>query len=450
MTYPWPAKESYQSKIVFSKDKGFPDVLHVWIWFLVSLALATPPGGHHLYCALLILPNFSCFASLLHVAFFCSLFSSCFEIMATAQHRVRRKPPPTIDISERYPSPDPSDPFAPLWALRNRTSSVQGQLPLASGQGLTTTSHHIPMERRRSNSYFSNSTATHAIPPRSSSAVPPPSGPREKFGYRPPSQAGFVTVSHASKRHAQDDTNTHVALSAFPIRKASSRNAHQESGVLSQPLAKHGRPNVERAQDSSSSIESESNSSVLPTHKSSGVKAKWMGEYESKNPGLATAISFNVGVDVKPTLVRRSTSNGTSNSVYVCLPAKSPQQQASPQQPQPQSRLAKFLSKKSSHEGGYMADGEKKSSRGNARPTHTGPVHKASISAPLTETFVHQGGQSKIESTKSTQDHDHTPAHVAGKVRNGYYTSDTDTEVILSICNCAKKSSYETNRNPRV
>ena len=97
-----------------------------------------------------------------------------------------------------------------------------------------------------------------------------------------------------------------------------------------------------------------------------------------------------------------------------------------------------------------MADGEKKSSRGNARQTHTGPVHKASISAPLTETFVHQGGQSKIESTKSIQDHDHTPAHVAGKVRNGYYTSDTDTEVILSIRGCAKKSSYETNRNPRV
>jgi len=39
------------------------------------------------------------------------------------QHRIKRKPPPTLDISERYPSPDPSDPFAPLWVLRNRTSS---------------------------------------------------------------------------------------------------------------------------------------------------------------------------------------------------------------------------------------------------------------------------------------------------------------------------------------
>lgn len=377
--------------------------------------------------------------------------------MSTApfpQYRVRRKPPPTIDISERYPSPDPSDPFAPLWALRNRTSSAQGpEEGSLNAHKNDATSHPIPMERRRSNSYLyphSNPTAARAVPPRSSSAVPPPSGPRKDFGYRPPSQSGFVTTgggtSHASKRHAQElhsDTttrNTHLDLSAFPIRKESSRNASQESGALhalSQPLAKHGRPNVERAQDSSSSIESESNSSVLPTqrqHKSSGVKAKWMGAersgYESKNPGLATAISFNVGVDVKPTLVRRTTSNGTSNSVFVSLPAKSPQQQASPQQQlQPQSRLAKFLSKKSSHEGGYMADGEKKSNRGNARPPHTGPVHKASISAPLTETFVHQGGQSKIESTKITQ------AHIAGKVRNGYYTSDTDTEVILSMFN---------------
>ncbi|KAF8628034.1 hypothetical protein AX15_004149 [Amanita polypyramis BW_CC] len=41
--------------------------------------------------------------------------------------RVKRKPPPFLDLSlaERYPPPDPADPFAPLWVLRNRTSSAQ-------------------------------------------------------------------------------------------------------------------------------------------------------------------------------------------------------------------------------------------------------------------------------------------------------------------------------------
>lgn len=39
--------------------------------------------------------------------------------------RVKRKPPPAISIAERFPSPDPSDPFAPLWVLRSRIASQQ-------------------------------------------------------------------------------------------------------------------------------------------------------------------------------------------------------------------------------------------------------------------------------------------------------------------------------------
>ncbi|KAG5647377.1 hypothetical protein DXG03_000445 [Asterophora parasitica] len=35
--------------------------------------------------------------------------------------KVKRKPPPPIDA--RYPSPDPQDPFAPLWVLRSRSSN---------------------------------------------------------------------------------------------------------------------------------------------------------------------------------------------------------------------------------------------------------------------------------------------------------------------------------------
>ena len=37
--------------------------------------------------------------------------------------RIKRKPPPSIDLEVRYPSPDPGDPFAPLWVLRNRCSN---------------------------------------------------------------------------------------------------------------------------------------------------------------------------------------------------------------------------------------------------------------------------------------------------------------------------------------
>ena len=38
-------------------------------------------------------------------------------------HQIKRKPPPPLDTSGKYPSPDPSDPFASLCALRNRTTS---------------------------------------------------------------------------------------------------------------------------------------------------------------------------------------------------------------------------------------------------------------------------------------------------------------------------------------
>jgi len=39
--------------------------------------------------------------------------------------RVKRKLPPAMSVAERFPSPDPSDPFAPLWVIRSRISSEQ-------------------------------------------------------------------------------------------------------------------------------------------------------------------------------------------------------------------------------------------------------------------------------------------------------------------------------------
>ena len=38
--------------------------------------------------------------------------------------RIRRKPPPAFPYSTRYPEPDPSDPFAPLSVLRDRTATL--------------------------------------------------------------------------------------------------------------------------------------------------------------------------------------------------------------------------------------------------------------------------------------------------------------------------------------
>ena len=39
-------------------------------------------------------------------------------------HGIRRKPPPPFPYSPRYPEPDPSDPFAPLSVLRDRTATL--------------------------------------------------------------------------------------------------------------------------------------------------------------------------------------------------------------------------------------------------------------------------------------------------------------------------------------
>lgn len=39
-------------------------------------------------------------------------------------HHIKRKPPPPFPYSPRYPEPDPSDPFAPLSVLRDRTATL--------------------------------------------------------------------------------------------------------------------------------------------------------------------------------------------------------------------------------------------------------------------------------------------------------------------------------------
>ena len=85
-------------------------------------------------------------------------------------HQIKRKPPPPLDVSGRYPSPDPSDPFAPLWALRNRTTS-----------GLESDT----VNRARSASYlYSTTTAQVPVNAVSISPMPTPS-PNPKLGQLP-------------------------------------------------------------------------------------------------------------------------------------------------------------------------------------------------------------------------------------------------------------------------
>ena len=97
-------------------------------------------------------------------------------------YRIRRKPPPSLDISERYPSPDPLDPFAPLWVLRNRTSSRLSSQDILESNIVTRTGSH---------SYL-YSTATAQVSLNTSiSPIRTPS-PKVKIGhYRPYSQATF-------------------------------------------------------------------------------------------------------------------------------------------------------------------------------------------------------------------------------------------------------------------
>lgn len=72
------------------------------------------------------------------------------------QHRlVQSIPQPSI--SERYPDPDPTDPFAPLWVLRNRTTSV-------SHTGGPPALEHLRQQAHESGSRLGRSDRRHSTP----------------------------------------------------------------------------------------------------------------------------------------------------------------------------------------------------------------------------------------------------------------------------------------------
>ncbi|KAF8802504.1 hypothetical protein BYT27DRAFT_7261037 [Phlegmacium glaucopus] len=109
------------------------------------------------------------------------------------QHRMRRKPPPTLDISERYPSPDPSDPFAPLWVLRNRTTS-----------GL---SSQDVLESRTRSSYIYSTTAAQVSFNTSISPIRTPSQKVKIGHYHPYSLASQPDLLHRGQPLADRHKN---------------------------------------------------------------------------------------------------------------------------------------------------------------------------------------------------------------------------------------------------
>lgn len=81
--------------------------------------------------------------------------------------RIKRKPPPSLHWTERYPPPDPTDPFAPLWVLRNRSSTLLSPTSFTLYPDNNNTDVETPLAptkpikeshyRRRSQSFFPES-----------------------------------------------------------------------------------------------------------------------------------------------------------------------------------------------------------------------------------------------------------------------------------------------------
>ncbi|KAF8199685.1 hypothetical protein BJ912DRAFT_661532 [Pholiota molesta] len=154
---------------------------------------------------------------------------SYLDLRAPGVQRIRRKPPPTVDVSERYPSPDPLDPFAPLWVLRNRTSSalLDRASPAFTYLGAYGSQEtlEVPSERRRSMSYMnpsplSQNASTTLTSARLISMSPSPS-PSPKSKARPALTEKIGHYMRYSQIHAPSATK----LQAFPC--IASPNASQ-------------------------------------------------------------------------------------------------------------------------------------------------------------------------------------------------------------------------------
>lgn len=160
--------------------------------------------------------------------------SSSFQDLRAATgfngHRIPRKPPPVIDQFERYPSPDPMDPFAPLWVLRNRTSSglpgTHSPLSPCSGPYGSQESLCNLGDRRYSSSYLEYSppsSATTQSRPNTShttyNAISPPGSPLKavtpRFQPKPKATQKTSHYTPYSQTHYKGG-NPVGTLQAFP------------------------------------------------------------------------------------------------------------------------------------------------------------------------------------------------------------------------------------------
>lgn len=190
-----------------------------------------------------------------------------------AATRIRRKPPPYAPPSsdERYPAPDPDDPFAPLWVLRNRTSSALGHAPPSTRTA----------DRRHSMSFSSNSPfagspcatpslgggggarRAHYIP-HSQAPSPAPSAPQlfpRLGGSRPstPDFGAYMRSAHAYMGDSSSTVGVSDASSASEMRfrpnfaflaaavRPSTPPARAVAPVHTQALAPKGRVSADAA-----------------------------------------------------------------------------------------------------------------------------------------------------------------------------------------------------------
>jgi len=196
-------------------------------YFIIISHLALPPprrrrlffGFVTLYLSVMVVTVSSSYSS--------PDFKAHLEHSTSGSYRIPRKPPPAIDISERYPSPDPADPFAPLWVLRNRTSSnlMNGALRVEDSQETLDN----PLEQRHivyptpPSTTTSNGGANRcALGGRrnSYSRTSPPASPSPTKGYKSKpgaKMAHYKTYSQLNdSRTGFGGLNTVGTLQAFP------------------------------------------------------------------------------------------------------------------------------------------------------------------------------------------------------------------------------------------
>ena len=147
--------------------------------------------------------------------------SSCTMPAPSTLYRIKRKPPPSLD---RYPSPDPADPFAPLWSLRNRTSSGLSRQDVPESDIVC---------RARSASYLYSTTTAHV------SLNTPTTSPNSKIGHY--SQSTLIDSSQAfplisSLEQPVSDRPTNVRSPPRTHYLNDSTSSGTESGTASVPI----------------------------------------------------------------------------------------------------------------------------------------------------------------------------------------------------------------------